>query len=129
MEHARLCKKSAEDEGQCLRRYFALWCPLDRGPQTTIAAVVGYKRQGETFGTYSRGPSMEQLRAWVEAVKLPGPPDTATRGSPHQLGAQGGTSPALEDPPHLLRQASARKVKPGKRKEPLTSEAHSERRD
>jgi hypothetical protein len=40
-------------------------------PGTTIAAVVGHKRQGETCGTYSAGPSMEQFRACVEAVKLP----------------------------------------------------------
>ena len=32
---------------------------LTRLDPTTIAAVVGHKRQGETFGTYSRGPSME----------------------------------------------------------------------
>jgi hypothetical protein len=38
----------------------------------TIAAVVGHKRQGETFGTYSAGPSMEQFRACLEeAVRLP----------------------------------------------------------
>ena len=38
-------------------------------PETTIAAVVGHKRQGETFDTYSAGPSMEQFRASVEAVE------------------------------------------------------------
>jgi hypothetical protein len=30
-----------------------------------------HKRQGETFGSYSAGPSMEQFRRCVEAVKLP----------------------------------------------------------
>jgi integrase len=38
-----------------------------------IAAVVGHARQGMTLGTYSRGPSEEQLRECVEAVRLPTP--------------------------------------------------------
>lgn len=39
-----------------------------------IPAVVGHKagREGMTLGTYSGGPSLEQRRACVEAVKLPG---------------------------------------------------------
>ena len=40
-------------------------------PSRPFATVAENKRQGETFGTYSRGPSMEQFRACVEAVKLP----------------------------------------------------------
>jgi integrase len=39
-------------------------------PESTIAVVVGHKRPGMTFGTYSGGPTMEQLQACVEAVKL-----------------------------------------------------------
>jgi integrase len=36
-----------------------------------IAAVVGHKREGMTLGLYSAGPSQDQFRACVEAVKLP----------------------------------------------------------
>jgi len=36
-----------------------------------IASVVGHKRQGMTLGLYSGGPSREQLRECVEAVRLP----------------------------------------------------------
>lgn len=36
-----------------------------------IAAVVGHARQGMTLGTYSRGPSDEQLRECVEIISLP----------------------------------------------------------
>jgi hypothetical protein len=39
-------------------------------PEPTIASLVGHKRQGETFGTYSRGSSMEQFGARVEPVEL-----------------------------------------------------------
>ena len=53
------------------RRWFCTKAEQAGIPETTIAAVVGHKRQGETFGTYSAGPSMEQFRKCVEAVKLP----------------------------------------------------------
>jgi integrase len=53
------------------RRWFCTKAEQAGIPETTIAAVVGHKRQGETFGTYSAGPSREQFRACVEAVKLP----------------------------------------------------------
>jgi integrase len=53
------------------RRWFITKAEQAGIPETTIAAVVGHKRQGETFGTYSRGPSMEQFRLCVEAVKVP----------------------------------------------------------
>lgn len=38
-----------------------------------VSAVVGHKagREGMTLGTYSGGPSLEQRRACVQAVKLP----------------------------------------------------------
>jgi integrase len=42
----------------------------DIGPWV-IAAVVGHARQGMTLGTYSRGPSDEQLRHCVNLVMLP----------------------------------------------------------
>ena len=40
-------------------------------PESTIRVVVGHKRAGMTFGTYSGGPSLAQRRACVEAVRLP----------------------------------------------------------
>jgi hypothetical protein len=40
-------------------------------PENVIAAVVGHRRPGLTFGRYSSGPSIEQLRACVESVRLP----------------------------------------------------------
>ena len=40
-------------------------------PESLIRAVVGHKRDGVTLGTYSGGPSIEQRRAVVEAVRLP----------------------------------------------------------
>jgi integrase len=36
-----------------------------------ISSVVGQKRPGMTLGLYSGGPAEEQLRACVEAVRLP----------------------------------------------------------
>jgi integrase len=36
-----------------------------------IMATIGHKRPGVTFDVYSRGPSLDQLRECVEAVKLP----------------------------------------------------------
>ncbi len=36
-----------------------------------IEAVVGHKRQGESLGRYSAGPSVEQRRQCIEAVRLP----------------------------------------------------------
>lgn len=40
-------------------------------PESTAASVVGHSREGMTHGVYSGGPSIEQMRACVEAVKLP----------------------------------------------------------
>jgi integrase len=39
--------------------------------ESTIRSVVGHKRQGMTFGTYSGGPSLDQRRQCVESVNLP----------------------------------------------------------
>jgi integrase len=44
-------------------------------PENLIGAVVGHKRPGLSLGLYSSGPSIEQLRTAVEAVKLPGATD------------------------------------------------------
>jgi integrase len=40
-------------------------------PENLIGAVVGHRRPGLSLGLYSAGPSMEQLRQAVEAVRLP----------------------------------------------------------
>ncbi|MBZ9881725.1 tyrosine-type recombinase/integrase [Mesorhizobium sp. CA10] len=55
------------------RRWFITEAERGDIPESTIAAVVGHEegRKGMTFGVYSRGPSDEQMRACVEAVKLP----------------------------------------------------------
>jgi integrase len=53
------------------RRWFITEAERAGIPESTIASVVGHKRTGMTFGVYSRGPSVEQLRVCVEAVKLP----------------------------------------------------------
>jgi integrase len=51
-----------------------------------IEAVVGHKRSGMSMGVYSGGPSVDQLRACVEAVTLPRlpakPPRASARHSP-----------------------------------------------
>jgi integrase len=39
--------------------------------ENLIGAVVGHKRPGLSLGLYSAGPSLDQLRMAVEAVKLP----------------------------------------------------------
>jgi hypothetical protein len=40
-------------------------------PDNLIGAVVGHRRPGLSLGLYSAGPSFDQLRQAVEAVKLP----------------------------------------------------------
>ena len=53
------------------RRWFITRAEQAGQDGNIIAAVVGHQRPGMTLGLYSRGPSTEQLRACVEAVKLP----------------------------------------------------------
>lgn len=53
------------------RRWFITKAERAGQPESTIAAVVGHKRQGMTLGVYSAGPAIEQARACVEAVRLP----------------------------------------------------------
>ena len=53
------------------RRWFITKSEQAGIPGPTISTVVGHKRQGMTLGVYSGGPAREQLRACVEAVKLP----------------------------------------------------------
>lgn len=54
-----------------LRRWFVTKAEQAGQPPHVIASVVGHSRQGLTLGLYSGGPSDQQLRACVEAVKLP----------------------------------------------------------
>jgi len=53
------------------RRYFSTKAEQAGQPEHIVAAVVGHKRPGMTFGLYSMGPHIEQARACVESVKLP----------------------------------------------------------
>lgn len=59
------------------RRWFITKAEQADQPVSTIAAVVGHKRQGMTLGRYSGGPLIEQARRCVEAVKLPVQPTTS----------------------------------------------------
>ncbi|MFL5014422.1 DUF6538 domain-containing protein [Rhizobium sp.] len=53
------------------RRWFITKAEQAGQLESTIAVVVGHKRQGMTFGVYSGGPLLEQARQCVEAVTLP----------------------------------------------------------
>ncbi|MFT4077853.1 tyrosine-type recombinase/integrase [Rhodomicrobium sp.] len=53
------------------RRWFITKAERAGIPEGTIATVVGHKRTGMTFGLYSGGPDLDQLRACIEAVRLP----------------------------------------------------------
>jgi integrase len=53
------------------RRWFITKAEQAGQPEHIIAAVVGHKREGMTLGLYSGGPSLDQFRACVEAVRLP----------------------------------------------------------
>lgn len=53
------------------RRWFTTMAERAEQPPHIIDYVTGHKRPGETLGRYSEGPSMQQMRKCVEAVKLP----------------------------------------------------------
>ncbi len=53
------------------RRWFITQAERAGQPESTIQTVVGQKRASIAFGVYSGGPSLEQLAACVEAVRLP----------------------------------------------------------
>lgn len=55
------------------RRWFITKAEMAGQPPHIISSVVGHARQGMTLGTYSGGPSMEQMRTCVEAVQFPKP--------------------------------------------------------
>jgi integrase len=53
------------------RRWFISKAEQAGQPENVIAACVGHRRPGLTFGRYSSGPGVELMRACVEAVQLP----------------------------------------------------------
>lgn len=55
------------------RRWFVTQAERAGVPESTISSVVGHEegRRSITFGTYSEGPAWQQMRACVDAVKLP----------------------------------------------------------
>jgi integrase len=53
------------------RRWFITKAEQAGQQKTIIEAVVGHKRQGMSLGHYSGGPSLDQFRDCVEAVRLP----------------------------------------------------------
>ncbi|MES0175556.1 DUF6538 domain-containing protein [Mesorhizobium sp. M0006] len=60
------------------RRWFITTAERSGQPESTIQTVVGQKRASIAFGVYSGGPSLDQLRTCVEAVRLPTSEDRAT---------------------------------------------------
>lgn len=64
-------KRQSNVDFHSFRRWFTTKAEQAGQPPHIIDAVTGHKRPGETLGRYSQGPSMAQLRACVEAVKLP----------------------------------------------------------
>mgnify|MGYP002781225369 FL=1 len=64
------------------RRWFATKAEQAGQPMHIIDAVGGWVRPGMAAGRYSAGPSPEQRRACVEAVRLPALPEGATVAPP-----------------------------------------------
>jgi integrase len=54
-----------------LRRRWVTQAEQAGHPENLIASCVGHQRPGMTFGRYSAGPLLGQLRVVVESVKLP----------------------------------------------------------
>ncbi|TCR75646.1 tyrosine-type recombinase/integrase [Rhizobium sp. BK376] len=87
-DYRRLCKVDEKREGKrrglvnfhSFRRWFITKAEQAGQPESTIAVVVGHKRQGMTFGVYSGGPLLEQARLCIEAVVLPKLDDTVAVG-------------------------------------------------
>lgn len=64
-------KRQARTDFHSFRRWFITKAEQAGIPKDTIASVVGHAREGMTFGVYSGGPSWEQRKACVGAVRLP----------------------------------------------------------
>ena len=67
-------KRQSNVDFHSFRRWFTTKAEQAGQLPHIIDAVTGHKRPGETLGRYSQGPSMAQLRACVEAVRLPSLP-------------------------------------------------------
>jgi integrase len=69
------------------RRWFITKAEQAGQPEPTIRAIVGHRREGITLGVYSSGPSLEQRRTCVEAVRLPDLASchSASQGVPKEL--------------------------------------------
>jgi len=83
VDDAREGKRRSLVNFHSFRRWFVTAAERAGQPPHIIAAVVGHARQGMTLGTYSGGPSRDQHRTCVEAVRLPSgliqpPPEKAT---------------------------------------------------
>lgn len=66
-------RRQSDADFHSFRRWFATKAEQAGQPPHVISAVLGHKegRQGMTLGVYSAGPSLDQRRAVVEAVRLP----------------------------------------------------------
>tara|TARA_R110002051_G_scaffold302753_3_gene371258 strand:- start:2031 stop:3305 length:1275 start_codon:yes stop_codon:yes gene_type:complete len=75
-------RRQSDIDFHSFRRWFVTKAEQAGQPESLIRAVVGHKRDGITLGTYSGGPSIEQRRAVVEAVRLPmGTPSESPEGT------------------------------------------------
>lgn len=66
-------KRNSRITFHSFRKWFTTKAERASIPKSTVAFVVGHEegREGMTFGLYSDGPSLEQLKACVKAVRLP----------------------------------------------------------
>lgn len=64
-------QRQADATFHSFRRWFITKAEQAGNAPHLIEAVAGHKRQGESLGRYSAGPSAVQLRAVVESVRLP----------------------------------------------------------
>lgn len=66
-------RRQSDADFHSFRRWFATKAEQAGQPPHVISAVLGHKegRQGMTLDVYSAGPSLDQRRAVVEAVRLP----------------------------------------------------------
>lgn len=91
-----------------LRRWFTTKAEQAGEPPHIIEAVTGHVRHGMGLGRYSAGPSCEQFKACIEAVRLPSlpmevpePPPTRARSTSNLRRKRGhrgfiGSSPKVE---------------------------------
>jgi integrase len=71
VEELGIGRKHSNVDFHSFRRWFTTKAEQAGQPPHIIDWVTGHKRPGETLGRYSGGPSIDQLRACVEAVRLP----------------------------------------------------------